>query len=132
MEILRDDVLRFLTRWRFRWARGLNWTTIPMTFFSLVSLSLIWRDILNRYSFPVHVFVLIVGGVFTIVTLMIGYFDEKRKMIKFENEHVNITSNIYHESFIKMFEDIDEIKREISAIKSTIHSASYDAATQRE
>lgn len=118
--LLSDDFLKLVSRWRFRWSRGIQWTTIPMTLFSVVSMAIIWTPILNQFGIPLWVFIIVAATGFLGTTILVGYFDDRYKMIKRETEHFNVGSNPYDGPLKKLFEESEKNTREIQEIKQMI------------
>lgn len=114
-----DDInkIDFFARWKMRFGRGLVYTSIPMTLFSAISMSFLWKPYLDQFGIPAWLFYFFAPASFVILTLVFGYYDDIKKIFKKEMDHYNRTSNSYYNDLLKCFKDIEEIKTIVNDLK---------------
>ncbi len=106
----------FISRWRVRYGRGLLYTTVPMTLFSTISLSILWLPFLREYGIPTWVVYIGAPFGFLFFTMAAGYIDETRKFWERETYQFNKTSNPYLPLTMRSLDQIDRIEKMLDEI----------------
>lgn len=84
-----------------------------MSIFSAASLSLLWIPYVERLGIPSSVAYIGLPCILLTITIATGYYDQ-RSIWKHENDIAAESSNPYHEHWIKLFNDVEEIKKRLN------------------